>query len=194
LLAKDCSDTIKLVASVEDSCGYRSVQKDPGMPHFIHPTASISRLADLEDSTRGSRLEIGEDVVVDAFVKMKFAGGTGDIRVGPRCYINSGVVIYSGNGVTLGTGVLIAANSTLAATNHETRFRDRLIRDQGFAPSKGGILIEDDVWIGANCAILDGAVIRRGAVIAAGSCVRGHVEAYAIMAGSPLRQIGTRAE
>ena len=162
------------------------------MPHRIHPTALIAKLTDIEDSVRGSILEIGADVVIDSFVKIKFVGGSGDITIGPRCYINSGCVIYSGNGVSLGAGVLVAANCTLAATNHECRFKDKMIRDQGFAPSKGGIVIEDDVWIGANSVILDGAIIRKGAVVAAGSCVRGEIDAYTIMAGMPLRQIGIR--
>jgi acetyltransferase-like isoleucine patch superfamily enzyme len=67
-----------------------------------------------------------------------------------------------------------------------------LIREQGFQPSKGGIVIENDCWLGAGVVVLDGAVIRRGAVIAAGSLVRGEVPEYAIFAGSPARQIGER--
>jgi virginiamycin A acetyltransferase len=162
------------------------------MPHQIHPSASISRFADIEDSLRGSVLRIEENVVIDSFVKIKFVGGVGDVTIGARSYINSGTVIYSGNGITLGRGVLIAANCTLAPTNHETKFKDKMIRDQGFAPSKGGIIIEDDVWIGANTVVLDGAKIGRGAVVAAGSCVRGEIEAYSIMAGTPLRKVGMR--
>ena len=93
----------------------------------------------------------------------------------------------------LGAGVLIAANCTLAATNHETRDPDRFIRDQGFRASKGGIVIEDDVWIGANSVILDGSVIKRGAVVGAGSFVRGTVEENAYVGGNPLRVLGSRA-
>ena len=46
------------------------------------------------------------------------------------------------------------------------------IIDQGHAKSKGGIVIEDNVWIGANCVLLDGTHIGEGSVIAAGSVVR----------------------
>jgi len=160
--------------------------------HEISDKATISRLADLEDSVRGSVLEIAEGVFVDAFVKIKFAGGEGDVRIGRNSYLNSGVVIYSGNGVVIGEDVLIAANCTLAAVNHEFRSRDRKIVAQRFQPSRGGIVVEDDVWIGANSVILDGAVLRRGCVIAAHSLVRGEVEAYSINAGNPLRRIGYR--
>ena len=56
----------------------------------------------------------------------------------------------------------------------------------------GGIVIEDDVWIGANCVILDGAILRQGCVIGAGAIVRGEIAAYTVHAGNPLRQIGMR--
>lgn len=160
--------------------------------HIIADTARISPFADLEDSQRGSTLTIADGVMIDAFVKIKFVGGSADICIGANSYINSGVVMYSGNGITIGSHVLIAANCTIAPVNHEYRARERTILDQRFAPSKGGIIIEDDVWIGANSVILDGARIRRGAVIGAQSLVRGEVESYGIYGGNPLTKLGMR--
>jgi len=158
----------------------------------IAPTARISHLADIEDSTRGTEIVIGEGTVIDSFVKIKPAGGTGSVVIGERCYLNPGVVIYSGNGIRLGNDVLIAANCTLAPVNHEFRDRSRTIYDQRFSPSKGGIEIGDDVWIGANTVVLDGARIGQGAVVAAGTVVRGELEPYGIYVGNPLRLIGHR--
>jgi acetyltransferase-like isoleucine patch superfamily enzyme len=130
--------------------------------------------------------------VIDAFVKIKPAGGTGDVIVGPGSFINSGCVLYTGHGIRIGANVLIAANCTLAPTNHEIRERGRLIREQGFSPSRGGIIIEDDVWIGANSVILDGAVLRRGSVVGAGSVVRHELPEYSINVGVPARTIAWR--
>jgi virginiamycin A acetyltransferase len=169
-----------------------NIPTESHLTHIFHPSVVVSRFSDLEDSQRGSVLRIDEGVVIESFVKIKFAGGSGDVTIGARSYINAGVVIYSGNGISIGRAVLIAANCTLAATNHQFSDPDRFIRDQGFATSKGGIIIEDDVWIGANCVILDGSIIRKGAVISAGSCIRGEVPAFAVVTGPPLRQIGTR--
>src|SRR5262245_22409388 len=135
-------------------------------------------MAHLETSSRGSTLVIGADVVIDSFVKLKFSGGLGNIEIGPRSYINSGTVIYSGHGVRLGTCVLIASNCTLSASNHETKDPGSYIRDQGFRPTKGGIIVEDDVWVGANSVLLDGTFIGRGAVVGAGSLVRGKVAPF----------------
>ena len=130
--------------------------------------------------------------VVDSFVKFKPAGGSGDVVIDEWCVINSGCVLYTGNGITIGNQVAIAANCTFAPVNHEYRDRNRPIREQGFLPSKGGIIIEDDVWIGANCVLLDGCVLRRGCVIGAGAVVRGEVEAYSVNAGQPMRVVGWR--
>jgi acetyltransferase-like isoleucine patch superfamily enzyme len=160
----------------------------------IDPTAKVSPLADIEASVRGTAIVIGPRTAIDAFVKIKPAGGSGDVTIGADCALNSGTVIYTGNGVTIGEAVLIAANCTLAPTNHEFSDRTRRIRDQGFQPSRGGIVIEDDVWLGANVVVLDGAVIGKGAIVAAGSVVRGVLDAYGIYAGAPARRVGTRGE
>jgi virginiamycin A acetyltransferase len=158
----------------------------------IHASATVSDLADIEPSTKGSMITIEADSVIDSFVKIKSAGGLGSISIGKRCYINSGCVLYSGNGISIANDVLIAANCTLAPVNHAFRDRHRLIREQGFSESRGGIVIEDDVWIGANCVLLDGAVLRRGCVVAAGSLVRGELPPYSICRGIPAVQVEKR--
>jgi acetyltransferase-like isoleucine patch superfamily enzyme len=101
-------------------------------------------------------------------------------------------VLYTGNGIKIGEGVLIAANCTLAPTNHEYRDKHKTIKEQRFMDSKGGIVIEDDVWVGANCVILDGSIIRKGAVIGANSMVNGEIPEYSIYVGSPARKVGER--
>lgn len=158
----------------------------------IHSDAKVNYLADIEDSVRGTLITVGARSVIDSFVKIKPAGGTGDIKIGEDSCVNSGCVLYTGNGITIGNNVLIAANCTFAPVNHQYQSRDTLIRQQGFRPSKGGIVIEDDVWIGANCVILDGAILRQGCVIGAGSLVRGEIPAFSINAGHPLVVIGWR--
>ena len=158
----------------------------------IHPLARVSPLADIEDSVRGTRIVLAEHAVIDSFVKIKPAGGTGDVYIGPYSVINSGCVLYTGSGITIGQGVAVAANCTFAPVNHEYASRDKPIRLQGFRPGKGGIVIEDDVWIGAGCVLLDGVIIRRGAIVAAGSIVRGELEAYTIYGGNPIAKIKVR--
>ena len=158
----------------------------------ISKTANISPLCDIQDSTWGSKIIINDRVMIDSFVKIKPVGGTGDVIIGENSYINSGVVIYSGNGVDIGKNVMIAANCTLAPVNHEYHDKKRKIIDQKFAPSRGGIVIKDDVWIGANTVLLDGVVIEEGAVVGAHSLVKGTLQSYTVYAGNPLKIIGHR--
>jgi virginiamycin A acetyltransferase len=158
----------------------------------IHPTARVSHLCDIEDSLRGSHFQIGAGAVLDSFVKIKPAGGSGDILIGENSYINSGCVLYSGNGIRIGCDVLIAANCTLAATNHAFDALDQPIRLQGFQPSRGGIVIEDNVWIGANCVLLDGAHVEAGCIVAAGSVVRQRLKAGGVYGGVPTKWIRQR--
>jgi virginiamycin A acetyltransferase len=158
----------------------------------ISPLAFVSKLADIEDSVRGSQIVIEDDVRIDSFVKIKPAGGMGDVYIGRNSYINSGVVIYSGNGVYIGEDVLIAANCTIAPVSHEFRSRDSRIVKQRFKPSKGGIHIGNDVWIGANTVVLDGATVGTGCVIGAHSLVIGPLDEYGIYVGQPARKVGSR--
>ncbi|MFQ5589140.1 MAG: acyltransferase [Nitrospiria bacterium] len=159
----------------------------------ISEKARISPLADIEDSVTGSCIVIEPEVTIDAFVKIKPAGGSGDVRIGRGSYINSGVVIYSGNGVDIGEDVLIAANCTLAPVNHAFESKDSKIVSQGFQPSKGGIVIESDVWVGANAVILDGAILRQGCVVGANALVNRELRPYSINIGSPAKQVGRRS-
>jgi len=158
----------------------------------VDKTAVIHKLVHIQVSTRGTRVVIGAGTEIDAFVKIKPTGGPGDVVIGDRCFINSCTVIYSGNGVHIGNDVLIGPNVSLVPINHEYADATRTIKSQGYAPSKGGIVIGNDVWIGAGCTILDGAKIRDGAVIGAGSLVHGEIAPYSVNVGSPTRQVGFR--
>ena len=159
---------------------------------MISEQAKISKLAHIEDSVRGTKIIIEKGVVIDSFVRIKPVGGMGDIVIGENSHINSGVVIFSGNGVHIGENVLISPGCILAPVNHEYKDKNKTIIEQRFMPSRGGIKIEDDVWIGANTTILDGTVIKKGAIIGANSLVEGELEPYCVYAGNPLKQIGRR--
>ena len=60
------------------------------------------------------------------------------------------------------------------------------------AISKGNIVVEDDVWIGARAIIMSGVKIGQGAVVAAGAVVSKDVPPYAIVGGVPAKIIKYR--
>jgi virginiamycin A acetyltransferase len=153
---------------------------------------TIDPLAVISPSVRGTWIRIGANTTVHPFATIKAVGGTGDIIIGQHCQINPQCVLYSGAGITLGDYVLLAPGVMLVPANHAFARVDIPIARQGFMPSKGGIVIADDVWIGAGSVVVDGVTIGKGAIIGAGSVVTKSVPAWEIWAGSPARRIATR--
>lgn len=152
----------------------------------------VSPSALIYPSQRGTRITLGDGCEIYDYVVIRSVGGDGDIMMGSCCYINPGCVLYSGNGITFGDYVLLAPGVKVVPTNHAFTARDKPIRQQGFMASKGGVVCEDDVWVGANATLLDGTYIEQGAIIAAGSVVKGRVPSYEIWGGVPAKRIGTR--
>jgi acetyltransferase-like isoleucine patch superfamily enzyme len=162
------------------------------MANHFHETVTVGKFTSIEVSSRGTHTYIGEKSQIDDFVKIKHVGGTGDIKIGSYVYINSGTVIYSGNGITIGNDVLIGPNCSLVPANHNISNLETIIRLQGFMPSKGGIIIHNNVWLGAGVIVLDGAIINEGVVVGANSLVIGELEANCIYAGNPAKKIRKR--
>lgn len=160
----------------------------------IGENVSISPTTRIHGSVKGSRIVIGNHSEIYDYVTIRCVGGSGDVIIGEHCYVNPTCVLYSGNGIRLGDYVLLAPGVMIMPTNHNFARRDIPIRHQGFTSSKGGIVIEDDVWLGANSVVLDGAHIGRGAIVAAGSVVTGNIPPYEIWGGVPAKRIRERPD
>jgi len=65
---------------------------------------------------------------------------------------------------------------------------------EGYARSRGDLMIGNDVWLGSGCLILSGITIGDGAVVAARAVVTKDVPPYAVMAGNPARLVRKRFE
>lgn len=135
-------------------------------------------------------ITFGSGSVVKAFVVIQSSGG--DVKFGRECALSCFDHFSTGEGdVIVGDYVRFGPNCTIVGGTKEIRDRNKRIVDQPeLRPN--GIVIGDDVLVGASAVILPASNIGRGAVIGAGSVVRGHVPEYAIMAGVPARIIGYR--
>jgi acetyltransferase-like isoleucine patch superfamily enzyme len=158
----------------------------------IHPEAVIDESVRLYPSVRGTRIVVGARTHVDAYAIIRSVGGTGDVIIGEDSRIGPHCVLYSGNGIRIGDHVLMAPHVSVVPANHAFDRRDIPIAMQRFMPSRGGVVIDADVWIGAQTVLLDGTHIEQGAIIAAGSVVRGRVPAYEIWGGVPAQRIKDR--
>jgi maltose O-acetyltransferase len=108
--------------------------------------------------------------------------------VGDNCWLGVNTVICGD--VRIGNNVLIGPNVNIPGANHDIADAKRSIHETQSIIK--GTVIEDDVWIGGNCSILDGVTIQKGAVVGAGSVVTKDVPAYAIVAGVPAKIIKFR--
>lgn len=55
-----------------------------------------------------------------------------------------------------------------------------------------GIIVEEDVWIGARAIIVDGVKIKKGTIVAAGAIVTKDTEENTIVGGNPAKIIKVR--
>jgi acetyltransferase-like isoleucine patch superfamily enzyme len=88
---------------------------------------------------------------------------------------------------------MIAPSCVMAAGNHEYRNLDVPMMFAGDF-SNGPIVIEDDVWIGANCTIADNVTIGKGSIISANSLVNKSIEPYSIAGGVPCKVLSSRLQ
>lgn len=152
----------------------------------VHPTAVVHPKAVIEPS--GGSIIIGAGCFIDRGVVLRPLGGS--ISIGNNCSIHAYSVLYGGGGLTIGNDVLIAAHTLIVPSNHVYRDSNRLIRDQGL--SLVGIVIEDDVWLGAGSRILDGVRIAKGTVVGCGAVVTRSTDMNTVVVGVPARVIAVR--
>lgn len=121
-----------------------------------------------------------------------FSADGGRIRIGSGTAFNRGVHINASvcGEIQIGKKCLFGPNVVVRTANHNFSDPEKYIQDQGH--EFGNIIIEDDVWIGANAVILPGVRIGRGAVIGAGSIVVVDIPHMAIAVGVPAKAIKYR--
>jgi acetyltransferase-like isoleucine patch superfamily enzyme len=144
-------------------------------------------------------IEIGEDSIVMHgavlhvynFRDLPKAG----IKIGRNSLIGEYSVIRGQGGIEIGDRVYTSPFTQIIAVNHVFDDRDRPFVDQGITAE--GIVIEDDVWLGAGAVITDGVRVGKGAVVAAGAVVTKDVPAHTVVGGvpaRPIREIGKELE
>jgi acetyltransferase-like isoleucine patch superfamily enzyme len=109
------------------------------------------------------------------------------ITVGNDSLLGEYSIIRGQGGVTIGNRVYTSPFTQILAVNHVYGDPTRPFVEQGITAQ--GIVIEDDVWIGAGAIITDGVRIGCGSVIAAGAVVTRDIPEHSVAAGVPARVI-----
>jgi acetyltransferase-like isoleucine patch superfamily enzyme len=134
----------------------------------------------------GARVRLHREVIIET-------GGGGSLMIGdetnvqPRCQFSA----YQGS-IRIGRGVSIAPYCAFYPYDHGIA-PDMSVRKQPLR-SRGGIVIEDEAWLGVGVIVLDGVCIGQGAVVGAGSVVAHDVPAGAVAHGVPARVLMLRSD
>jgi len=116
----------------------------------------------------------------------------GRIELGAGSSISNNCCVNGASaGIRIGRDVMIAPNCCLVAFDHGTALNGVPMVRQPLVEAP--IVIEDDVWIGANCTITAGVTIRSGAIVAANSVVTRDVGPNEIVGGTPAKFIKHRS-
>ncbi len=131
---------------------------------------------------------IGKYCEIHPYSRLMTYGGK--IQMGDYCSVNPFSILYGHGGLTIGSGVRIAAHVVIIPGNHGIARIDEPImeHDIEFSP----VTIHDNVWIGAGAKILGGVTISSGAVIGAGAVVTRDVPGNAVVAGVPAKVLRIR--
>src|SRR5512139_2125382 len=109
------------------------------------------------------------------------------IRIGSDCLVGEYSVIRGQGGVEIGDRVYTSPFTQIIAVNHVFDDLTRPFIEQGITAE--GIVIEDDVWLGAGAIITDGVRVGKGAVVAAGAVVTRDVPPHTVVGGVPAKII-----
>lgn len=182
---------------------YRKINKDPRID-YESGILSKSFRVHFFCKNSNARVKIGKDCILKN--EIIFEGLNGKVSIGEKTFINKDTKIMSinnvkiGNFVTMSFGVMIYDHDS-----HSLDYRERQndinkiletsslsndIENKNWAFVKSApVVIEDNVWIGFQAAILKGVTIGEGAIVAAKAVVTKNVPAWSVVAGNPARVV-----
>lgn len=151
------------------------------------------------DIRNGGKIVIGDNVTLTSKnrgyhinmhspVKLYADRRNAEIYIGNNTRIH-GTCVHAYDRIHIGDNCLIAANTQIMdGSGHDLSFDDPANRINTIGVAKP-VVIEDNVWIGANCIVLPGVTIGKGSIISAGSVVTKDIPPMAIAGGNPAKVI-----
>ncbi|MEL7254315.1 MAG: acyltransferase [Pseudomonadota bacterium] len=167
---------VRLVGSVVDPRAWAHFVKVMNFYNYTHVQelrrARVARTANIAPNAgfaNGANITIGEHVTIGAYCQLW--AGPEKARI------------------TVGDYALFAPDVMVTATSY--RYDEGApVTDQ--AMDEADVMIGADCWIGRGATLLSGTTLGEGCIVGAHSVLRGAFPPYAIIAGNPAKQVGTR--
>lgn len=116
-----------------------------------------------------------------------------NIYIGPNVGIGHNAYISALNAKFICKGYTAIAENLTVHTGNHARILGAFITSINESNKPKGydcdVIVEEDVWIGANVTLLSGVTIARGATVAAGAVVSKSIPPYCICGGVPAKVI-----
>jgi acetyltransferase-like isoleucine patch superfamily enzyme len=152
----------------------------------IHPTVDIRS---------PERLVINSQTFIDRGVilhcgGMEWSAPEGGIAIGAGSYIGPNCVLFGAGGIEIGEAALISPGVVITSHQHTFLRDDVDVREQPLQFRR--VVIERDVWVGANATILPGVRLGKGSVVGAGAVVTRDVPQGTVVVGVPAEVVRER--
>jgi acetyltransferase-like isoleucine patch superfamily enzyme len=134
------------------------------------------------------KIIIGNDVEIDNDCRF-VAANNATLELKDKCFIGPYSVFNAGDDIIIGPYTISGGFVHIQSSNHGISKDEKIWLQKH---TYGKILIGEDVWLGANCTILNGVTIGNGAILAAKCVVTKDVPAWKIVAGIPAKEISER--
>ncbi|MBU3111053.1 acyltransferase [Clostridium lacusfryxellense] len=150
-------------------------------------------------------------IFIEPCLKASFSECGKGVKIGRYCDVRSPENIYLGKKVQIGpyatlwtakakiimgNNIIFGPHVFIITGDHRFdilgRYMVSIKNEDKLAENDQDVIIQDDVWIGANVIILKGVRVGEGSIVAAGSVVNKNVEPYSIYAGTPAKKIRNR--
>jgi len=132
---------------------------------------------------------IGDNVVLARNTVVSCKGG--DITIGDNSNISLNCMIHSETKVEIGKNNLYAAYCYIIGGGKHSFDRTDVPIIQQESMSEG-VIMEDNIWLGAAVKVLDGARVGHDAVIGTGSVVNKDIPPFSVAVGLPARVVRQR--
>ena len=138
-------------------------------------------------ATAGSpeNISIGDDVLFNIGVHIQ---ASQPVTIGSNAHFAPYCILYGP--LQIGEKCAVAAHTVFASVGHT--YDQPSIPFVDLLAQSALIVVEDNVWIGANATIISGVRIGTGSIVGAGAVVTHDVDAYSVVGGVPARVIRKR--
>ncbi len=145
------------------------------------------------DGYASEKIILGHCVKIGSYSKLlstshfsKFGKG---LKMGNNSAIGDFTHFGAPGGIVIGNDVIMGSYISFHSENHNFLDTSKLIREQGV--NSKGIILGNNIWVGAKVTFLDGCQVGDNSVVAAGAVVNGIYPANSIIGGVPAKVLKT---